>query len=122
MLYVNAHGTSTPLNDRAETNAIKTALGEELAAQDRRSARPSRRSGTCSARPGAVEAIATLLALRDRIAPPTLNYERARRGARPRLRPATRLARSQNGDARAIGLSNAFGFGGHNAVLCLEAS
>ena len=69
---------------------------------------------------GAVEAIATLLALRDRIAPPTLNYEEPDEGLDLDYVPqeARPLA---NGDSRAIGISNAFGFGGHNAVLCLEA-
>ena len=70
---------------------------------------------------GAVEAIATLLALRDRIAPPTLNYEEPDEGLD--LDYVPREARPlANGDARAIGISNAFGFGGHNAVLCLEAA
>ena len=70
---------------------------------------------------GAVEAIATLLALRDRIAPPTLNYEEPDEGLDLDYVPqeARPLA---NGDGRAIGISNAFGFGGHNAVLCLEAA
>ena len=74
MIYVNAHGTSTPLNDRAETNAIKAALGEELAARMPVSSTKSA-IGHLLGAAGAVEAIATLLALRDRIAPPTLNYE-----------------------------------------------
>ena len=73
VLYVNAHGTSTPLNDRAETNAIKTALGDELAAKIPVSSTKSA-IGHLLGAAGAVEAIATLLALRDRIAPPTLNY------------------------------------------------
>src|SRR3712207_8915087 len=63
---------------------------------------------------GAVEAIATLLALRDRIAPPTLNYEEPDDGLD--LDYVPREARPlQNGDARPIGISNAFGFGGQHA-------
>ena len=70
---------------------------------------------------GAVEAIATLLALRDRIAPPTLDYEQPDEGLDLDYVPGE--ARPlQNGDGRAIGISNSFGFGGHNAVLCLEAA
>ena len=74
MVYVNAHGTSTPLNDRSETEALKAALGEERAAQVPVSSTKSA-IGHLLGAAGAVEAIATLLALRDRIAPPTLNYE-----------------------------------------------
>jgi 3-oxoacyl-[acyl-carrier-protein] synthase II len=120
VIYVNAHGTSTPLNDRAETNAIKAALGEERAAELPVSSTKSA-IGHLLGAAGAVETIATLLALRDRIAPPTLNYEEPDEGLDLDYVPneARPLA---NGDVRAIGLSNAFGFGGHNAVLCLEAS
>lgn len=117
--YVNAHGTSTPLNDRAETVAIKQALGaraREIPVSSTKSA-----IGHLLGAAGAVEAIATLLALRDRIAPPTLNYEEPDEGLDLDYVP-NEARPLQNGDARAIGLSNAFGFGGHNAVLCLEAS
>ncbi|HEX5894815.1 MAG TPA: beta-ketoacyl synthase N-terminal-like domain-containing protein, partial [Thermoleophilaceae bacterium] len=120
VLYVNAHGTSTPLNDRSETNAIKAALGEELAARMPISSTKSA-IGHLLGAAGAVEAIATLLALRDRIAPPTLNYEEPDEGLDLDYVP-NEARPLPNGDARAIGLSNAFGFGGHNAVLCLEAS
>ena len=68
----------------------------------------------------AVEAIATLLALRDRIVPPTLNYEEPDEGLD--LDYVPNEARPLDGaNGRAIGISNAFGFGGHNVVLCLEA-
>ncbi|HZG49651.1 MAG TPA: beta-ketoacyl-ACP synthase II [Thermoleophilaceae bacterium] len=120
VIYVNAHGTSTPLNDRSETNAIKTALGADRAAATPVSSTKSA-IGHLLGAAGAVEAIATLLALRDRIAPPTLNYEEPDEGLDLDYVPG--VARPlPNGDVRAIGLSNAFGFGGHNAVLCLEAS
>jgi 3-oxoacyl-[acyl-carrier-protein] synthase II len=120
VIYVNAHGTSTPLNDRAETNAIKAALGEELAAKVPVSSTKSA-IGHLLGAAGAVEAIATLLALRDRIAPPTLNYEEPDEGLDLDYVP-NEARPLQNGDARALGISNAFGCGGHNAVLCLEAS
>ena len=120
VIYINAHGTSTPLNDRAETNAIKTALGEERAAELPVSSTKSA-IGHLLGAAGAVEAIATLLALRDRIAPPTLNYEEPDEGLDLDYVP-NEARPLENGDRRAIGLSNAFGFGGHNAVLCLEAS
>jgi 3-oxoacyl-[acyl-carrier-protein] synthase II len=120
VIYVNAHGTSTPLNDRAETNAIKAALGEELATKVPVSSTKSA-IGHLLGAAGAVEAIATLLALRDRIAPPTLNYEEPDEGLDLDYVP-NEARPLQNGEARALGISNAFGFGGHNAVLCLEAS
>jgi 3-oxoacyl-[acyl-carrier-protein] synthase II len=118
VLYVNAHGTSTPLNDRAETNAIKVAFGDRAASIPVSSTKSA--IGHLLGAAGAVEAIATLLALRDRIAPPTLNYEEPDEGLDLDYVPleARPLA---NGDSRAIGISNAFGFGGHNAVICLEA-
>ncbi len=119
VLYVNAHGTSTPLNDRAETEALVAALDEragELPVSSTKSA-----IGHLLGAAGAVEAIATLLALRDRIAPPTLNW--AERDEGMDLDYVPNEARPlPNGDTRAIGLSNSFGFGGHNAVLCLEAT
>ncbi|MDQ4025702.1 MAG: beta-ketoacyl-[acyl-carrier-protein] synthase II [Actinomycetota bacterium] len=120
VVYVNAHGTSTPLNDRSETAAIKSALGEERAAKVPVSSTKSA-IGHLLGAAGAVEAIATLLALRDRIAPPTLNYEEPDDGLDLDYVP-NEARPLQNGDARAIGISNAFGFGGHNAVLCLEGS
>jgi 3-oxoacyl-[acyl-carrier-protein] synthase II len=120
VVYVNAHGTSTPLNDRSETQALKSALGEEVAKQIPVSSTKSA-IGHLLGAAGAVESIATLLALRDRIAPPTLNYEEQEEGLD--LDYVPREARPLvNGDTPAIGLSNAFGFGGHNAVLVLEAT
>jgi 3-oxoacyl-[acyl-carrier-protein] synthase II len=119
VVYVNAHGTSTPLNDRSETEAIKTALGSEQARGVPVSSTKSA-IGHLLGAAGAVESIATLLALRDRIAPPTLNYEEQDEGLD--LDYVPREARPlANGEVRAIGISNAFGFGGHNAVLVLEA-
>jgi 3-oxoacyl-[acyl-carrier-protein] synthase II len=133
--YVNAHGTSTPLNDRAETHAIKLSLGEHA----KRIPVSSTKSaiGHLLGAAGAVEAVATLLALRDRIAPPTLGLSEPDEGLDLDYVPgsARPLARARNGAGAAHGadgtaseeravlaLSNSFGFGGHNAVLCLEAA
>ncbi|HEY1359369.1 MAG TPA: beta-ketoacyl-ACP synthase II [Thermoleophilaceae bacterium] len=120
LLYVNAHGTSTPLNDRSETEALKSALGDERAHELPVSSTKSA-IGHLLGAAGAVEAIATLLALRDRVAPPTLNYEEPDEGLD--LDYVTDGAKPlPNGDTPAIGISNSFGFGGHNAVICLEAA
>jgi 3-oxoacyl-[acyl-carrier-protein] synthase II len=122
--YVNAHGTSTPLNDRSETVALKTALGEEVA---RRVPVSSTKSaiGHLLGGAGGAEAVATVLALRDRLAPPTLGYEQPDEGldldyVPDRARPLRERA-DGDGSKPAIGLSNSFGFGGHNAVLCIAS-
>jgi 3-oxoacyl-[acyl-carrier-protein] synthase II len=116
--YVNAHGTSTPLNDASETAALKSALGER-ASEVQISALKSAIGHTLGAA-GAIEALATLLVLREQVVPPTLALEEPDEDCDLDYVPleAQPLA---NGDATRIGLSNSFGFGGHNAVLCLQA-
>jgi 3-oxoacyl-[acyl-carrier-protein] synthase II len=121
--YVNAHGTSTPLNDRGETQAIKLALGEHAMRIPVSSTKSA--IGHLLGAAGAVEAVATLLALRDRIAPPTLGLSEPEAGLDLDYVPgaARPLVLGANGrvDRPVLALSNSFGFGGHNAVLCLEA-
>jgi 3-oxoacyl-[acyl-carrier-protein] synthase II len=114
VVYVNAHGTSTPLNDRAETIAIKQVLGDGVPVSSLKSA-----IGHLLGAAGAVEAVATILAMRDRVAPPTLNYEHPEEGMDLDYVPNEARTLDVNGKP-AVALSNAFGFGGHNAVLCLE--
>jgi 3-oxoacyl-[acyl-carrier-protein] synthase II len=119
VVYVNAHGTSTPLNDRSETKALKAALGD--AVKDIPVSSTKSAIGHLLGAAGAVEAVATILALRDRIAPPTLGHEQPEEGLDLDYVPGK--ARPLDIDGKpAVGLSNAFGFGGHNAVLCLEAA
>jgi 3-oxoacyl-[acyl-carrier-protein] synthase II len=119
VVYINAHGTSTPLNDRSETLAIKAVFGE--AAKDIPVSSTKSAIGHLLGAAGAVEAAATILALRDRIAPPTLGHEEPEEGLDLDYVPGK--ARPLDIDGKpAVGLSNAFGFGGHNAVLCLEAA
>ena len=115
VVYVNAHGTSTPLNDRAETVAIKDVLGDDVPVSSLKSS-----IGHLLGAAGAVEAVATLLAMRDRVAPPTLNYEQPDEGLDLDYVPNEARTLDLNGH-KPVALSNAFGFGGHNAVLCLEA-
>jgi 3-oxoacyl-[acyl-carrier-protein] synthase II len=113
--YVNAHGTSTPLNDRSETEALKLALGaraREIPVSSTKSA-----IGHLLGAAGAVEAVATVLALRARIAPPTLNYSERDEGLDLDYVPDGPRPIANGTPATAI--SNSFGFGGHNAVLCL---
>jgi 3-oxoacyl-[acyl-carrier-protein] synthase II len=117
--YVNAHGTSTPLNDAAEARALAIALGDRAATVPVSSTKST--IGHLLGAGGAVEAIATLLALQEGVAPPNLGW--AERdpaidldvvvgGPRPLGAPAGRPLTA---------VSNSFGFGGHNAVVCLQA-
>jgi 3-oxoacyl-[acyl-carrier-protein] synthase II len=108
--YVNAHGTSTPLGDAAETRAIKEVFGEhayELAVSSTKSV-----TGHCFGAAGAVEAMMCVLAVRDGVLPPTMNYEHPD--------PACDLDYVPN-EARQvqveIALSNAMGLGGHNGCV-----
>ncbi len=114
--YVNAHGTSTPLNDRAETAAIKAALGERAADVPVSSTKSA--IGHLLGAAGAVEAVATVLALQDRVAPPTLGYEQPDEGLDLDYVPEGPRPLSTNGHPP-VALSNSFGFGGHNVVLCI---
>jgi 3-oxoacyl-[acyl-carrier-protein] synthase II len=115
--YINAHGTSTPLNDASETAAIKLALGEH--AQSSAISSTKSAIGHLLGAAGAVEAIATVLALRERTLPPTIGLDEP--DPELDLDFVPRVARQftpRNGNP--IALSNSFGFGGHNVVLCLE--
>jgi 3-oxoacyl-[acyl-carrier-protein] synthase II len=113
--YVNAHATSTPLGDSAETKVIKVALGEEHARSIPVSSTKGA-TGHCFGAAGAIEAIFTILALRDRVVPPTINLENPD--------PYCDLDYVPN-VAREVpdlhtALSNSFGFGGHNATIVLQ--
>ena len=113
--YINAHGTSTELNDAGETKAIKIALGE---AEARRTAVSSTKSmtGHLLGAAGGVESVVCALAIRDSVLPPTINYTTPD--------PACDLDYVPNaarkGKIRAC-LNNSLGFGGHNATLCFKA-
>jgi len=109
--YVNAHGTSTPVGDPAETRVLKLALGEEKAYATPVSSTKGA-TGHCLGAAGAVEAIFTILALRDGVLPPTINYETP--DPECDLDYVPNEARRQQVE---IGVSNSFGFGGHNACV-----
>jgi 3-oxoacyl-[acyl-carrier-protein] synthase II len=109
--YVNAHGTSTPLGDPAETRVLKIALGEEQAYKTPVSSTKGATGHTLGAA-GAVEAIFTIFAIQRGVLPPTINYEVPD--------PTCDLDYIPNEARRAdltIGVSNSFGFGGHNACV-----
>jgi 3-oxoacyl-[acyl-carrier-protein] synthase II len=108
--YINAHGTSTELNDKYETMAIKTAFGEHA----RKLAISSNKSmiGHLLGASGAVEFIATILSIFNNLAPPTINYEVP--DPECDLDYTPNLARKMPIN---VAMSNSFGFGGHNAIL-----
>ena len=112
--YVNAHGTSTYYNDKGETLAIKKALGEEKAYKTAVSSTKSM-TGHMLGAAGGVEAAICALAIRDSIAPPTINYTTPDPDCD--LDYVANQAREMNID---VALSNSLGFGGHNATLCFK--
>jgi 3-oxoacyl-[acyl-carrier-protein] synthase II len=115
--YVNAHGTSTPLNDRSETDALKLAFGD--AAQTVPVSSTKSVIGHLMGAAGAVEAVATTAVLARKLAPPTVGLEEFEEGLDLDYIPGE--ARPLEGE-RLHAISNSFGFGGHNAVLCLAAA
>jgi 3-oxoacyl-[acyl-carrier-protein] synthase II len=109
--YINAHGTSTPVGDSAETRVIKLALGEEKAYRTPVSSTKGA-TGHCLGAAGAVEASFTILALQRGVLPPTINQEVA--DPECDLDYIPNEAREEQVE---IGVSNSFGFGGHNACV-----
>ncbi len=113
--YINAHGTSTELNDKCETAAIKVALGEENARKVAISSTKSM-TGHLLGAAGAIESVACAMAIKNGVIPPTINYETPD--------PACDLDYVPNtAREKKIGacLNNSLGFGGHNATLCFKA-
>jgi 3-oxoacyl-[acyl-carrier-protein] synthase II len=108
--YINAHGTSTPLNDRQETRAIKSALGEEAYHVPISSTKSM--TGHLLGAGGALEAAACVLAIRHGTIPPTINLEHSDPDCDLDYTPCK--ARSH---PIRVAMSNSFGFGGHNSVL-----
>jgi len=111
--YINAHGTSTRLNDASETTAIKAVLGDHAYRVPISSTKST--TGHLFGAAGALEAIFCVQALRDGILPPTINYQSPD--------PACDLDYIPNTARRATVrhiLSNSFGFGGHNACLVIS--
>lgn len=114
LVYVNAHGTGTPMNDVIETTAIKKALGEDQAKKAYVSSTKSM-TGHMLGAAGAIEAMACLLALKEGIIPPTINLDQQDEACDLNCVP--------NACAEApitLALSNSLGFGGHNACLAFR--
>ena len=113
-LYINAHGTGTPLNDKGETKGIKTALGEDGARKAMSSSTKSMHGHMLGAT-GAVELIISALALKNGIIPPTIHLDQPDPECDLDYTPHT--ARQWQAD---IAISNTFGFGGNNATVALR--
>lgn len=108
--YVNAHGTSTPLGDRAECDAAKQTFGEhayKLAVSSTKSM-----TGHMLGAAGAIEALVSVLAIRDQVLPPTINLDEAGEGCDLDFVPGQARETAVN-----VALSNSFGFGGTNGTL-----
>jgi len=111
--YINAHGTSTPANDKNETSAIKSALGER-AYQIPVSSTKSM-TGHLLGGSGGIEAVAAVLAIQHQVVPPTINYQN------PDPECDLDYVPNQARDAKVdVVLSNSFGFGGHNVCLAFR--
>lgn len=116
--YVNAHGTSTQLNDAAETSALKLALGEYAHSIPVSSTKSS--IGHLLGAAGAVEAVATVQALNARVVPPTLGYEVPDPELDLDYVPGESRPLVVRGEGAPYALSNSFAFGGHNVALVIR--
>ncbi len=109
--YVNAHGTSTALNDRTEAHAIRTVLGDGVPVSSTKSM-----TGHLLGAAGALEAVATVLAVRHGVLPPTINHDEPD----PEIGLDVVPNEARDHPVR-VALSNSFGFGGHNATLVFRS-
>ena len=114
--YVNAHGTSTPLNDASETAALKAALGDEVAHEVAVSSTKSM-TGHMLGAAGAVEGAVCALAIQNGVIPPTIHY----RTPDPDCDLDYVPNEARDADVR-LAISNSFGFGGQNAVVAFRST
>jgi len=113
-VYINAHGTSTPLNDKTETKAIKNAFGDDAYKVHISSTKSM--TGHLLGAAGAVEGIAAILALKENIIPPTIGYKEADEECdldyTPNVAKETEIQ---------LAMSSSLGFGGHNACVAFAS-
>jgi 3-oxoacyl-[acyl-carrier-protein] synthase II len=114
--YINAHGTSTPLGDRAETTAIKTVFGEHATKHKVAVSSSKSMTGHLLGAAGALEAAVCIMAINDSILPPTINLDNP--DPECDLDYVPKVARK--GVNVDVAMSNSFGFGGHNACLLFK--
>lgn len=115
--YVNTHGTSTPLGDVAELKAIQTLFGDHAYKMNLDSTKSM--TGHLLGATGAIEALATVLALHESIVPPTINHDEEDRDPNIDYGLNLTFGKAQHRDMR-YAISNTFGFGGHNACLVFK--
>lgn len=111
--YINAHGTSTPFNDKSETDAIKTTFGEYAEKLNISSTKSM--TGHLLGAAGGIELIATILAIKNGVVPPTINYEEPDPECDLNYTPNQPVERNVRS-----AISNTFGFGGHNACISVS--
>jgi len=112
--YINAHGTSTPFNDKIETKAIKIAFGDHAKTLPVSSTKSM--TGHLLGAAGGIEAIASLLSIRNNFLPPTIHYKTPDPECDLNYVPNTAIEKDIH-----YAMSNTFGFGGHNAVLVFKS-
>ena len=112
--YINAHGTSTPLNDLVETNAIKKCFGSHAYKLNISSTKSMH--GHCLGAAGGVESVATVLAIKNSIIPPTINYFNPDKNCDLNYTPNTSIRKKIK-----VALKNSMGFGGHNVTLAFKS-
>ena len=112
---INMHGTSTPLGDIAESKAIKEVFGEHLYSMNINSTKSM--TGHLLGAAGAIEAIASIMAIKHQVVPPTINHQTADENIDPKINFT--FGKPQKREINVV-LSNTFGFGGHNACVAFK--
>jgi 3-oxoacyl-[acyl-carrier-protein] synthase II len=113
--YINVHGTSTPLGDIAELKAIQSVFGEHSYKMNISSTKSM--TGHLLGGAGAVEAVASIMAMQHSLVPPTINHFTDDENIDPKLNLTFNTAQQRNIN---VAVSNTFGFGGHNATVIFK--